>query len=388
MRRTEPHRKESAETMKPTSTFDFVQHCVKRLGWAVAEVKPGLKHPTREDWGLLGQHPERWRLSPNLGICLIHNLSRTCAFDQDAPAEWIAQALAAADIDYAALVDTPGPRIVGNPSNPAKQLFRVPDGVLLSPKKLTWRKDGQDITIFELRSNVPSRQSQDVLPPTIHPKTGAPYAWAGTGMPQNMADVPELPADLLELWIEWSERLPLMVAACPWGDQPPVPTRTPTQRQAPRDSAATQVSDLFNAHTPIGLILERNGYDPIRTYGGKSPSRWKAPDSNSGAFGVALQDDNRIYSHHASSSDPLADGYTHSAFDVLCILQHDGDAKAAARAAADELREAGIDVPDMRRQRAKARAAEDARIAAKVREQNPHLRGRIIRPRRSFKRLV
>jgi len=49
--------------------------------------------------------------------------------------------------------------------------------------------------------------------------------------------------------------------------------------------------------------------------------------------------DGKLYSHH--SSDPLANGHKNDAFDVFCILMHDGDQRAATRAAAKAL---GLDV--------------------------------------------
>ncbi|MFP3335772.1 hypothetical protein SB761_34290, partial [Pseudomonas sp. SIMBA_064] len=65
--------------------------------------------------------------------------------------------------------------------------------------------------------------------------------------------------------------------------------------------------------------------------------KWLCPQSSSGLPGVSITDD-RLYSHH--TSDPLANGHKNDAFDVFCILVHNGDQRAATRAAAQIL---GID---------------------------------------------
>jgi len=74
--------------------------------------------------------------------------------------------------------------------------------------------------------------------------------------------------------------------------------------------------------------LERNGYRRV------SAGRWICPDSPTGAAGVVALH-GRIYSHHAS--DILGDGHAHDSFDVLRLLEHNGDAREAARSAAREL---------------------------------------------------
>lgn len=77
-------------------------------------------------------------------------------------------------------------------------------------------------------------------------------------------------------------------------------------------------------------MIEAHGYKRI-------DGKWLSPHSSSGLPGVTIRD-GKLYSHH--TSDPLANGHKNDAFDVFCILMHDGDQKAATRAAAQIL---GID---------------------------------------------
>lgn len=81
-------------------------------------------------------------------------------------------------------------------------------------------------------------------------------------------------------------------------------------------------------------LLKKHGYKP------KGTDRFTTPGSTSGLPGVKVFEDGRAYSHHGS--DPLADGHSHDAFSVFCILAHKGDMRAAVREAAKPL---GMDRP-------------------------------------------
>ena len=83
----------------------------------------------------------------------------------------------------------------------------------------------------------------------------------------------------------------------------------------------------FNETFSVEQVLERNGY---RLKG----KRYLAPSSSTDTPGVRILD-GRAYSHHAS--DLLADGHTHDAFGVMCLLEHGDDLKAALDAARAEL---------------------------------------------------
>lgn len=171
--------------------------------------------------------------------------------------------------------------------------------------------DGQPITLFELRGG----DVQDVLPPTMHPATAKPYIWV---TPPN-SEFPPLPEALLELWRHWeSYRLELQ-AMCPWtshGFNPEPAPRGP--------GARPNVICAFNQVHSVEELLKAHGYTP-------KGKRWLSPTSSSGLAGVIILD-GKAYSHHAS--DPLADGYSHDAFDIYRLLEHGGDWRAAIKAAA------------------------------------------------------
>lgn len=92
-----------------------------------------------------------------------------------------------------------------------------------------------------------------------------------------------------------------------------------------------QISPItaFNEAYSVKAILTAHGYKP-------KGSKFVAPASQSGMAGVVIlqgQDGReRAYSHH--SSDAIADGLAHDAFDLYRILDHAGDEWAALLAAA------------------------------------------------------
>jgi putative DNA primase/helicase len=107
--------------------------------------------------------------------------------------------------------------------------------------------------------------------------------------------------------------------------------KRPSETTAPAPAFPIDPSDsvieAFNRAHSVPAILESNGYRRI----GK---RWLAPQSESGLPGVVILD-GRAFSHHGS--DPLADGHSHDAFDLFTMFEHQGDVRAAARAAAESL---------------------------------------------------
>jgi putative DNA primase/helicase len=208
------------------------------------------------------------------------------------------------------------PCVVGNPTR-FRLLFKAPGGIELTRKVLAWpgQNGGKPVTVFELRGG----QIQDVLPPTIHPETNQPYRWDIP--PRN--GFPPLLSELLELWAQWDSYRRELEGFCPWGKafEPSV---------APRGNGARpDIIGGFNEAHSVEALLERHGYKP------KGRRRWTSPTSSTGLAGVALLDDGKVFSHHAS--DPLADEHIHDAFDVYRILKHGGDMRAAIQEAAKEL---------------------------------------------------
>lgn len=110
----------------------------------------------------------------------------------------------------------------------------------------------------------------------------------------------------------------------------PQPAQRPAKETTYRPSLNGQASviDVFNEKHSIESQLEAAGYLPRgRRYYHPQGGDPKRP-------GVIILDNK---SYHHDSDDPLSDGYAHSAFDVFCQMNHDGDVKAAVRDAARAL---------------------------------------------------
>lgn len=95
-------------------------------------------------------------------------------------------------------------------------------------------------------------------------------------------------------------------------------------REAPSPRPGLDVIGAFNAANDVTAMLAQRGYRRIGR-------RFLPPTSASGIPGVVLLDDGRVYCHNGS--DKLGDGKAHDAFDLLSILDHGGDDRAALKAA-------------------------------------------------------
>ncbi|MDV6376093.1 DUF3987 domain-containing protein [Deinococcus arenicola] len=319
-------------------------HDVERLtagGFVLVPVPKGTKGPAVKGWNTDPAHfirtPGAARAylgaHPGAGVGLLHSESQTAALDVDS--EYAAQALAAVGVDLAALLAAPGPKVRGRRG--VKPLYRVPDGLSLKPHALGWpdpsRKKGPggrvvNVTLFELRAG----PVQDVMPPSIHPDTGQPYTWEGAA-PDSLADLPELPPELLSLWQRWGVLEPVMKAACPWAPAevaPPSAQRVST----PSGAGGESVVNIFNTSRTPGEMLNLQGYS------GPERGPWLYPGSASGHAGVRMlpgltpEGHAAVYSHHAA--DPLGDGIPRDAFGIWALLEHGVD---VGRAQPDAVRE-------------------------------------------------
>ena len=302
-------------------------------GFVLVPVPKGTKGPRANGWN---SDPAQWIRTPSAareymtahpgaGVGLLHSESQTAALDLDH--DGAALALAAVGVDLAAVLASTPYKVCGKRGE--KPLFRVPDGMSLKNVALSWPdpsgKKGPGgrpdrMTIFELRGG----PVQDVIPPSIHPDTGQPYTWAGP-VPTNVADLPELPRELLALWERWQQLEPVMRAACPWA---PAPVEL---APAPRDLArlgiaavgSESVVDKFNTARELSEVLGMAGYKG----GPRGP--WLYPGSTSGQAGVRLRPERTprgaevVMSWHAG--DPLGDGKPRDAFSVWALLTHDMD---------------------------------------------------------------
>ena len=270
---------------------------------------------------------DKWEQNPvtdlNLfdhnGIGLIHGLSGTCTLDID-NIEYSQIALAAVGIDLAALM-AEGVRIESGRENRSKLLFKAPVGVELKRHALNWTKEDnpkESDVVFELRGGF----TQDVLPPSIHPETGQPYFWVG-----DWQQLPELPPELLNIWTQWDIAKDVLKSACPWHiEKDDYKAQSAPVRVFSSDN---DVIGTFNKRMPLASILGNYGYKRI------TKTRLLSPHSKSKLAGCILLtggDVDKVYIHHAS--DPLSDGYAHTAFGVYLYYQHNNDLKAAVKEAA------------------------------------------------------
>jgi len=329
-------------------------------------IDPGQKAPKGSGWNKPGgyitdadQAEAFWGKNPSHNMGVVLGPSRVCSLDVD-HVEYCRQVFR--DVLDISLDDLAAvyPTLVGNPAR-FRIMFKVPDGLDFNRHSLSWpnpldpdgskhklataalkkaREDGDQaqieamqarqkefapVTVFELRAGA----VQDVLPPSIHPDTGEPYFWRNP--PKD--GLLELPSDLVKTWQLWDIFKRTALEACPWAPAATKPPAKVKRNAPPRKEAGDQPSviDAFNRATDIETLLQRHGYI-------KRGRKWLAPQSSTGLPGVSVVDEQgeqRLYSHHGS--DPLANGHMNDAFEVFCILEHNGETVAAIKAAAREL---------------------------------------------------
>jgi hypothetical protein len=259
-----------------TQVVNAARYFTEALGLALVDIPPGSKGPRAQGWNAPGaaiRDPEAaaryWEAHPDHGMGCLHSESGTAALDIDL-AEAV-RVLALAGVDVAAVTEAATLRIVGNPRHPAKPIFRVPAGVSLSTRKLTWpspEPGRKPVTVFELRAG----PVQDVLPPTVHPETGQPYALPR--YPKPGESLTELPPALLDLWQRWDEFLPTMQAACPWAQT--MPERPAAERSAEWDQVRAEILrhySLKDALAELGVKL-RGHRACCPFHDEKEPSFW------------------------------------------------------------------------------------------------------------------
>lgn len=328
---------ESVLTPEQKSQIEHAFAYIQR-GWNLVMMPMKTKGPTHPGWNApseLVNTPERAirRLAhgpQNMG--LVHQPSGTGALDVDDEA-WARFILEEFGLDYDEIMGL-GMRIRSK-ANRDKAIFTgVPHDLPLL--KITWPlKDGQKptdrFTIIEFRAG----PNQDVLPPSLHPD-GHHYAWAEGKAPWDFETMPEIPAKLLDFWRALGDKSSGLREEienlCPWKKMHSGRRYVQASRVVSQEH--NNVIGAYNNAVAIEDLLAQSGYK-------QKGKRWLAPSSSTRIPGVVVfkdQDQPRCYSHHGS--DPLADGYAHDAFDLLAILQHNGDITAALNEAS---RITGID---------------------------------------------
>ncbi len=170
-----------------TDIADYIAH-----GWKLCAIESGTKGPRRKNWNL-ASNALKAPPAPGTGVGLMHAFSKTACLDFD-DLERATAWLAEKGIDAQALLEAPDAvKIVSGRPNRAKLLYRL-DKPLRSFKLA----DGA----LELRCATSTGKSlQDVLPPTVHMKTGKPYTWEyGDLADGNWRNLPPLPDAVRTLW--------------------------------------------------------------------------------------------------------------------------------------------------------------------------------------------
>lgn len=161
-------------------------------GWALCPIPGGTKGPRAPGWNtracaLTASTP----LPEGHGVGLLHAYSGTMALDID---DWAATKAFGVDVDTLYAAHDAVTILSGRPGR-GKLLYRMP-GIVLPSKQI--KVDGK--LAFELRcATTDGKSVQDVLPPSIHPDTNAPYQWGGAGQWWNLPVVPNL---ILNIWEE------------------------------------------------------------------------------------------------------------------------------------------------------------------------------------------
>jgi hypothetical protein len=160
-------------------------------GWQLCAIDRGRKGPVYDAWNTKPIPADAVEALDGAG--LLHALSGTCALDVDAiePARaWLAER----GVDLDGLLEAPeAVRINSGRPGRAKLLYK-----LTRPLR-TIKPTGSGL---ELRcATADGKSVQDVLPPSIHPDTKKPYAWAyGEELTGHWSNPPPIPPSLLALW--------------------------------------------------------------------------------------------------------------------------------------------------------------------------------------------
>jgi replicative DNA helicase len=162
-----------------------------------------------------------------------------------------------------------------------------------------------------------------ILPPSPHPETGQPYEWDDRGEPQDMP--------------EWLSKMLILAPSPPQQLNP-----RPHIRPADQDS----IADWYSAHTSWNDLLgpAGAGWVLVDGDGDTDGSKWRHPTATASSSCSIRHGCLFVYTPNTDfdeTTDAEPNGYTR--FRAWAILEHDGDLKAAARAAA-ELRDGPINV--------------------------------------------
>jgi hypothetical protein len=152
-----------------------------------------------------------------------------------------------------------------------------------------------------------------ILPPSPHPETGEPYTWANETDPVQCPD-----------WLAPYITAQMTVA-------PFYQLAHPSRQRAPEVS----IADWFSDNSYWNDILEPYGWRSITGNGDDDGSTWKHPNATATTSATIKHGCLFVYSPNTPfevTEDGDPHGYTR--FRAYAILEHSGDLRAAARAAA------------------------------------------------------
>lgn len=288
------------------------------LGFKLIAAEPRSKKPVGNNWNdpQASKPPEYWRVYPNYNIGCIAQRNRLLLVDVDNKADFD---ILCSALDPVLKQDTEVERpfwqsgtaeITSHTHNHGKLVFKVPEGATdLVYRKVSWKRNDRSETVVEFRC---SDSQQDVLPPSIHP-SGSKYEWIGD-------TILEAPKDLIYLIQHWEQYQTIIDTANPDYEEGLLRRIKSTNKTAkqvtyhPKGLKPEQFAEWNKRFSAVDICL-RNGYEQIG-------DRLR-PIGSTHEAGVQIQDDGKVYSHHAN--DPLNDGYPHDAYDCLMILECGND---------------------------------------------------------------
>lgn len=174
----------------------YVEH-----GWRICRIKEGDKGPRYHKWNYPGFEIPAEQAEHLRCAGLMHAYSGTCAIDIDS-LDLARPIFAEHGIDLDALLTAPDSvQIDSGRRGRAKLLYALPE-----PLYTVQITDAQKVMVFELRcKSRTERTTQDVIPPSIHPKTKKPYQWKyGDPLTGDWRSLPQLPDAVRAMWLKLS----------------------------------------------------------------------------------------------------------------------------------------------------------------------------------------
>ena len=173
-------------------------------GYALVPIPKGEKGPKTKGWNepenVITDPKNATTITGNVGLAHLYcSPSATAALDID-DFDLACNYLEKYCVDLQALLDAPDAvQVNSGRKNRSKLLYRLPFDLELM-KTCQISDQETNVMILELRcASANGKTVQDLIPPSIHPETGAEYTWAGKG---DWRHIPSIPLNLLVLWKE------------------------------------------------------------------------------------------------------------------------------------------------------------------------------------------